>query len=247
MLLVFALLAALQAAPALAQAVSVTPSYPQATAAAREWYRQGQPIELAGDLYYPTGPTIAFRPDSMVPTGSYDGITLFADTTIEPYSEVLVPIGHRLFRPYERRRAGDLAGTSGSHAPSFPVEVRPWQHPEGDRPEAGGDQGPWPGRRSGGRQPRTEPTCETLLQPPGHIETARPPEGNRGIWIKYSGRRWESAGEAVEFRTRQFRRVGDYYGFPVYERAAGPEQGVARNEIFIPSRDDMLAPYRQTQ
>jgi hypothetical protein len=71
------------------------------------------------------------------------------------------------------------------------------------------------------------------------VVTARPPQDNRGIWIRYQGSRWDSAGEAVE-RDASFTKVGEYRGFPVYSRGGG-------QEIFIPSRDEMLAPYRRGQ
>jgi hypothetical protein len=50
---------------------------------------------------------------------------LYMDTTIEPYSVVLVPVRRGLMQPYERRRQGDLVGTTGSRTPSFPVRIAP--------------------------------------------------------------------------------------------------------------------------
>ncbi len=54
-----------------------------------------------------------FSGDQMVRTGYYNGVPLYADTTIEPYSVVLVPVGRGQMRPYERIRDGELAGTTG--------------------------------------------------------------------------------------------------------------------------------------
>ena len=85
--------------------------------------RAGEPIVFAGNYYYPAGPAIHFLANEMVPTGSYRGIQLYSRTTIEPYSVVFVPVAGGLMQPYERRRAGDLAGTTGSSVPSFPVEI----------------------------------------------------------------------------------------------------------------------------
>src|SRR5688572_33397323 len=56
----------------------------------------------------------------MVRVGHYNGVPLYADTTLEPHSIVFVPVGRGQMQPYERLRAGDLAGTSGSRLPSFP-------------------------------------------------------------------------------------------------------------------------------
>ena len=57
----------------------------------------------------------------MVLTGMFDRIPIYKKTTQEPGSIVYVPLPGGLVRPYERRRSGDLAGTVGSSAPSFPV------------------------------------------------------------------------------------------------------------------------------
>jgi hypothetical protein len=67
------------------------------------------------------------------------------------------------------------------------------------------------------------------------------PQGNRGIWIRYEGRRWESAGEAIALDAT-FKKVGEYHGFPVYTR--GTTGAGEAGAIYIPSRDEMLAPYR---
>jgi hypothetical protein len=53
----------------------------------------------------------------------YEGIPLYEDSTLQPYSVVYAPIGRNLMRPYERRRTGPLAGTTGSRPPSFPIET----------------------------------------------------------------------------------------------------------------------------
>src|SRR5512140_91458 len=105
---------------------SATPA-PRVSAADRGWYVERQPILFTGELYYPAGPRYHFDGNVMVQTGAYDGIPLYADTSVTPYDEVLVPIGGGLVQPYERRRSGQLAGTSGSHAPDLPVDVVPWE------------------------------------------------------------------------------------------------------------------------
>ena len=40
-----------------------------------------------------------------------------------PYSIVYVPIGRGLLQPYERIRQGELAGSTGSRTPAFPVRA----------------------------------------------------------------------------------------------------------------------------
>ena len=231
----FCLLALIMSAVTVrAQAVSVRAPYPQITAADRDWLPRRAPILFAGDRYYPAGPAVHYNPDVMVETGSFDGVPLYADTSVEPYSQVLVPIGRGLMQPYERRREGDLAGTTGSRTPSFPVDLRPDTpiHPAGSVAEVQAGSRPAP---PGIPAPPPEPARQ------GGLVSARTPDGNRGIWIRYEGRRWEAAGEAVPLDAG-FRKVGDYRGFPVYERADAP--GSAVREIYVPSRDEMLAPYR---
>lgn len=94
---------------------------PQVTAEAEPWYLGGAPVTFAGHMYYPAGPRVHFMPSEMVRSGDFMGVPLYARTTIEPYSIVFVPVGGGMMQPYERRRDGDLAGTVGSSAPSFPV------------------------------------------------------------------------------------------------------------------------------
>lgn len=227
------------AADTAAQSSHQPTRYPGATAAGREWYTSRAPLYFSGNLYYPAGPTRHFDGDVMVRTGSFEGVPLFADTSIEPYSEILVPIGRGLVHPYERRREGDLAGTTGSRAPSFPVRLGGSQEYEPGQPWPGQYRQPAPPH--GTQQPEPQPQPQQRDESLGRMMTARPPHDNRGIWIRYEGTRWESAGEAVE-RDGTFSRIGEYRGFPVYTRGAA---GAAPREIFIPSRDEMLAPYRR--
>ena len=95
---------------------------PLATAANVDWQIRGDPVFFSGDFYYPAGPNVFFDGNIMKRSGEYQGVALYVDATLEPYSVVYVPIGRNLMRPYERRRAGQLAGTVGSRTPSFPIE-----------------------------------------------------------------------------------------------------------------------------
>ena len=130
----FAVAAALLLLPVHAAAqVNMRPTPdPIVTAESEEWYLAGEAITHAGIIYYPTGPNVFFDPHQMVRSGHYRGIPLYSLTTIEPYSKVYVPIGGGLMRPYERRRTGDLAGTTGSTLPSLPVTGPYERRPEDD-------------------------------------------------------------------------------------------------------------------
>jgi hypothetical protein len=225
-----------------AQTYSTPTPRPTASAADREWFHDGTPIRFAGDLYYPGGARYHFDAEVMIETGTYDGVPLYADTTATPYDEVLVPIGRGLVQPYQRLRTGQLAGTTGSHVPDYPVDLVAW---ESGRPQARGGQ-PVPRRPAPGdaaaetRAARDvdEDARMRLLQPPGRIQTILEPQDNRGIWIVYEGQRWNAAGQAVAHETAQFSKIGEYYGFPVYSTAG-------REEIFIPGADALLAAYRK--
>src|SRR5687767_7924618 len=113
------------AAPAFGQVVSRPTDPPIVTAENDSWYRLREPVQFAGELYFPAGAAVFFNGNTMVRTGHYNGVPLYADTTIEPYSIIYVPISRGLMQPYEKLRRGDLAGTSGSRTPSFPVRLQP--------------------------------------------------------------------------------------------------------------------------
>ena len=104
----------LGALPASSQVVSRRSDPPIVTAENDSWYRLREPVLFGGQAYYPAGATVFFNGNTMVRTGQYNGVPLYADTTVEPYSVVLVPVGRGLMQPYERPRRGDLAGTTGS-------------------------------------------------------------------------------------------------------------------------------------
>jgi len=230
----------LAAAPAWAQIQSRPTEPPIVTAENEQWYRQGEPLQIGGDVYYPAGASVFFNGNTMVRTAHFNGVPLYADTTVEPYSMLLVPVSRGVMQPYERLRRGDLAGTTGSRTPSFPVG-----------PLSSYDY----------RGPIMAPVSPTNLpQPTGGIDVftdARPsaapaqsdiqgfqtlmrPESNDGIWIMYQGAKWLSAGAAVPLRATDFQLVGDYAGFPVFAR-----QGVKDDVIYLPTRAGLIAPYRR--
>ncbi len=224
-------------APASAQVLWQPTPPPRENAVGLSWYQAGEPIEFAGEVYYPTRAIVYFDGNLMVPTGTFDGVTLYADTTLEAYSVVYVPAGDNTLRRYERRRAGVLAGTTGSTAPSFPVEPETTAGPPPPWivPSLGQRGWPEPAPPSAPEMSEQEPAQEIAY------ETVRQPEGNRGVWVRYRGHRWQSAGEAVPLDAARFQLVGEYYGFPVF----GERRARTSNLIFLPSRAGLVAPYRR--
>jgi hypothetical protein len=239
-------------AAAHAQVYSVPTPSPQVTAASTEWLASGQPVVFAGSVYYRTGPTVFFDGNVMVRVGVYEGVPLYADATLEPYSIVFVPVGGNLLRPYERRREGPLAGTVGSRTPSFPIQrdaeaaaaanaaaslvtpafaAAPAIVPETTQP-IGTSGNVVSSLRAG-----------TVAAPfePKLIQSIPAPQSNGGVWIEFEGARYRSAGQAVPFATDRFIPVGSYHGFPVYRARDGAE-----SDIYVPTvRDGALAPYRR--
>jgi hypothetical protein len=94
---------------------------PDVSAAAAAWQINSEPVMVGGLTYYPTRGFRLFDGQVMAQTGMFEGVPVYADMTIEPYSELYVPLGNGRMRVYERRRDRELAGTTGSHAPTFPV------------------------------------------------------------------------------------------------------------------------------
>jgi hypothetical protein len=223
-----AVLLALLSTPALAQVTE----RPIVTADNDDWFRLGQPIQFGGELYYPAGPDVFFDGNIMVRTGHFNGVPLYANATLEPYSVVFVPISRGLMRPYERRVSPirELRAPSTS-PPAVIVETRtpavPVPVPVGT---AGREAAPVPmgttGRVLTARAPRA-------------VVTVRRPEGNDGLWIVYGGQKWVSAGPAIEIGSVALSNVGDYAGFPVYMRAD------RQDVIYLPTRPGLMAPYKR--
>jgi hypothetical protein len=70
------------------------------------------------------------------------------------------------------------------------------------------------------------------------VITARRPDNNDGVWIRFEGSTWVSSGVA-EPRSTAFTQVGELGGFPVFRKQA---DGTV---IYLQSRDGVLAPYRR--
>jgi|SRR5688572_18697209 len=241
------------AAPVAAQIQSRPTDPPLVTAANESWYQLGEPIQFAGELYYRAGPAIFFNGNTMVRTGHYNGVPLYADTTIEPYSIVLVPIGRGLLQPYERPRRGDLAGTTGSRPSSFPVHIVPEStaipaaavSPTRLPVPPGAINVYTPEMATAASNARTPGAVGTAgiapsrPQPVQPLVTLRRPESNDGIWVSFGGERWVSSGVAMPLNTNDFVRVGEYAGFPVFARRELKEE-----VIYLPARSGLVAPYR---
>ena len=254
--------ATLHAATGAAQIALQPTREPIVTAEHTPWYLGGEPITFAGNIYYPAGPQVFFNRYEMIRSGFYEGIPLYTRTTIEPFSVVFVPVGGGLMQPYERRRAGDVAGTAGSTTPAFPVitpaeqALDPWLalYPQAAAPPtriAGSigdisreltDVTPAPSR--GAAVP--VPSGAVGAVGGGSPAPVRPwrsalqPKGINAVFVDYQNRRWYSSGPAVEFSATRFVRVGEYHGFPVYG-----EQGQERT-IYVASTvaaEGLLTPY----
>jgi len=207
---------------------------PRTGAIGRAWYRDADPLFFAGDLYYPAGPTVYFNGDTMVPTGTYDGVMLYTDATIEPYTVVLVPVTNRLMRRYERVLEGHLPSRRANRS-YYPNEYEESEAPA----EEAQPQEPGYGYERGGVPP-TPQAAEVPLEP-FLVETARKPLDNLGIWVSFQGYRWRHAGEAVPLDPGKMPTVGDYFGVHVYADPRTPYV------IYIPSRGNLVAPFRRTE
>jgi hypothetical protein len=144
-------------------------------------------------------------------------------------------------QPYERRRTGALAGTTGSRTPAFPVQVsstapdnqndhRSFNEPAAITPNVVADE-PRPVGTAG--------FLATTRRVPQLLVTARRPENNDGVWVEFGGEKWLSAGMAVPFSSSEFIAVGEHAGFPVYAR-----RGLKEERIYLPTRPGVIAPYR---
>lgn len=221
---------------------------PLVTAGNESWYLAAEPLTFSGTLYYPAGPQVFFNPNEMVRSGSYRGIPLFTLATREPYGVLYVPVGGGLMQPYERRRSGEVAGTVGTSAPSFPVQ-RDLETETRDYPlEA---QGPpalvqWVPPAEADVLPDTRgyaPGDEVSdwPEPRGPLLTARTPSGLNAFYIEHQGQRWFAIGKAVVLDAA-FTRAGDYRGFPVYVARNG-QPGVIYVSVAGASDGGLATPY----
>lgn len=225
---------------------------PLVTADHETWFQAGDPLIWAGDYYYPSGARQFFNGNQMVRAGSFRGIPLYTDATREPFSIVLVPVSGGLMQPYERRRSGALAGTSGATAPSFPPDIAG----EGLSAERGAavDIAVTPGPPARARAYDLEAPVDQQTAAPGIAgtagrvmtsiaplrEVARPSRATAGkIWVTYDGQRWFANGVPMTVRPGDLAERGTYHGFPVFSRKDDPDT------IYIPTvHGGLLTPFR---
>jgi hypothetical protein len=229
---------------------------PERTAAGTDWYASRQPIFVLGNYYYPAGSSQFFNGDRMVPSAYFDGIPIYQDTTLEPYSIVFVPIGRGLMQPYERRREGELAGTTGSAVPSFPVQGYAEAPPPGPQDAIYDplyDRALIPEPADLAAVPQPVATLGTLAPParteaaeqpmwenmrPWITRSAKLPQYESAVWVDYEGARWFASGKAVPYAPSGFSRIGDFKGFPVYRAGSGGE-----DTVYLPGKEGFVTPY----
>ena len=199
-----------------------------------EWPTSGDPVPYNGASHYPAGPRVFFDGNVMAQIGTFRGVPIYADTTLEPNSIVYVPVSGGQLRPYERRRAGELAGTTGSRAPEFPVAspIAPAEElPPSEALRPVGTMG----------TVVTAPAVVVARPRPTRIESVPRPDANKGIWIEFNGARWYHDGEAVLYSPERFAASGEYHGFPVYVDSDGKA-----DRIYVTAvRGGPLVPYKK--
>jgi hypothetical protein len=195
---------------------------------------------------------VHFNGDEMVRSGFYMGIPLYTRTTIEPYSVVFVPLSGGLMQPYERRREGELAGTAGSSAPSFPIASPSEPMREGVAVPLTA-QAPGPpmlGTAAGLAYPSEMPVAPEVESAPvgttsgiAALAASRPlrrrADSANAIFVEFQDTRWFSSGPPEPLDASRLTRIGSVGGFPVYTAGSrGPT-------IYIPitAGADIVAPY----
>jgi hypothetical protein len=239
---------------ALAQSTLRPAPPPLVTAETQQWYQTGEPLFYAGNYYYPAGAQVHFNGNEMVRTGFYQGVPLYSRTTIEPFSIVFVPVRGGVMQPYERRRDGELAGLSGSSAPSFPV-ASPAEIAPGivtAFPIVQAPTGPTESSATLMTLSEPVPTSARFMAAPSSVSAPRGPAPARaarpvatrpgaanGVFIEYDNSRWFSSGPATVLDRKTFTRIGDLGGLPVYA-ASGR---AATIYVTVAEGLDMVAPY----
>jgi hypothetical protein len=234
-----------------AQVFSFRTPPPTVTASGADWQINSDPIVVSGIVYYPTRGFRVFDGQVMAQVGLFDRVPVYADTTLEPYSLMYVPIGGARMREYERRRDGELAGTTGSRAPSFPVAVATDRAPFAPAPGTNGAAIDTADVRTdtsvvGGSGRADAATATATAGAPDRsrprrspIQSITPPTAANGVWLEFDGARWYADGPATAFAPDRFEPVGDYRGFAVYRDRTG-----RKNEIWISIvKDGPVAPY----
>ncbi len=226
---------------------------PRVTATDASWRRTGEPIYYAGSIYDPSGPTEFFDGQIMARIGIIDGVPVYENKTLEPWSVVLVPLTGKLMQPYERRRAGPLVGTVGSRMPGRPIQ----RHVELSMANDSAHEGEvWRGSGSGraewtwptppapadsapplaplARQTTTAPSSVPVIRTIPQRETT-----NAGAYVDFGGTHYYSSGKAVPHDEPRFTRVGDIGGAAAFREVGGSENTI--HVEVVPG--GLLAPY----
>jgi hypothetical protein len=186
-------------------------------------------------VYQPTNVIRPFDANVMMQTGIYEGVPVYSDVTLEPFSVIYVPVSRGGMREYERLRDGELAATTGSRTPTYPVAPVsgvPFEE------RVVGTGGALVGTAAGSIL-MTTPEMTSSRVSRTRVESIPRPRSNNGIWIQFDGAKWYSDGEAVPYSADRFTKIGDYRGFPVYRAQDGK-----KNEIWIAVvHDGPVAPY----
>jgi hypothetical protein len=167
-------------------------------------------------------------------------------------------------QPYERRRTGEIAGTSGSTVSALPVEIPSAVGPPAEAPIL---QAPAPpvlasqpvvdeyavpspppaaSRRTVRTQvgsPSPSPAVGTtgrVASSSGPATTRLRPQAANGIFVEFDNVRWYSSGPPGLLDSRVLTQIGEWYGFPVYVAS-----GAGDSTIYIPVAQglELLAPY----
>ncbi len=227
--------------------IKLQPTPPPKVVADNEpWYQMREPVIFAGEYYFPAGPAIHFLPDEMVPSGLFHGVPLYSRTTIEPYSVVFVPIAGGMMQPYERRRTGDLVGTTGSSAPALPVDMSagPESPPriQAAGPPVVSSQQPVAEPPEGtyaadllSRSRETANTSAGMLgkASPSRTSKAAKVDTSKGIFVEFQNQRWYSSARPRSLDPRSLKQIGEMDGFPVFTA-----RGSNGSTIYIPVAKD---------
>lgn len=213
-----------------AQASPLRTAPPPVTAATADWQLNSEPIIVSSTLFQPTRAARMFDGQVMVQVGVYQGVPVYADVTLEPNSVVYVPVARNQLRVYERRRDHDLAATTGSRTPSFPVQSAASARVEERAVGTTGGVVP-AGVGTGNVVPHAPRTVMETIQRPRH--------GSNGVWLDFVGVRWYSSGMSASYAADRFTKIGEYRGFPVYVETAG-----SKDTIWVQvTNGGPLAPY----
>jgi hypothetical protein len=196
---------------------------PEVTAAGAEWQVNGEPIVVEGLQYQATREFRPFDTNVMTQISLYQRVPIYADTTLEPFTVVYVPIGSSTMRAYTHASDALLAATSPIPAESPKVTAPP-------PVSVGTTRTALPPAAPPKTPARRRTTSAATLHSPGRTL----------IWIAFAGARYDSDGEAAVFSADRFTKIGEYRGFPVYRAV----NDVKKDRIWVTQvKDGPVAPF----